>query len=70
MNLEKSFIKSVFLVFGIKSLFKLVVVIVDIYDDDLIWELFVYFMDLNNYLILLIEMWGLCKRFEEVGFGV
>lgn len=60
MNLEKSFIKSVFLVFGIKSLFKLVVVIVDIYDDDLIWELFVYFMDLNNYLILLIEMWGLC----------
>lgn len=64
MNLEKSFIKSVFLVFGIKSLFKLVVVIIDIYDDDLIWELFVglfvYFMDLNNYLILLIEMWGLC----------
>lgn len=60
MNLEKSFIKSVFLVFGIKSLFKLVVVIVDIYDDDLIRELFVYFMDLNNYLILLIEMWGLC----------
>lgn len=60
MNLEKSFIKSVFLVFGIKSLFKLVVVIVDIYDDDLIWELIVYFMDLNNYLILLIEMWGLC----------
>lgn len=60
MNLEKSFIKSVFLVFGIKSLFKLVVVIVDIYDDDLIWELFVYFMDLNNYLILLIETWGLC----------
>lgn len=60
MNLEKSFIKSVFLVFGIKSLFKLVVVIIDIYDDDLIGELFVYFMDLNNYLILLIEMWGLC----------
>lgn len=60
MNLEKSFIKSVFLVFGIKSLFKLVVVIIDIYDDDLIRELFVYFMDLNNYLILLIEMWGLC----------
>lgn len=60
MNLEKSFIKSVFLVFGIKSLFKLVVVIVDIYDDDLIRELFVYFMDLNNYLILLIETWGLC----------
>lgn len=60
MNLEKSFIKSVFLVFGIKSSFKLVVVIIDIYDDDLIWELFVYFMDLNNYLILLIEMWGLC----------
>lgn len=60
MNLEKSFIKSVFLVFGIKSLFKLVVVIIDIYDDDLIGELFVYFMDLNNYLILLIETWGLC----------
>lgn len=60
MNLEKSFIKSVFLVFGIKSSFKLVVVIIDIYDDDLIRELFVYFMDLNNYLILLIEMWGLC----------
>lgn len=60
MNLEKSFIKSVFLVFGIKSSFKLVVVIIDIYDDDLIWELFVYFMDLNNYLILLIETWGLC----------
>lgn len=60
MNLEKSFIKSVFLVFGIKSSFKLVVVIVDIYDDDLIRELFVYFMDLNNYLILLIETWGLC----------
>lgn len=60
MNLEKSFIKSVFLVFGIKSLFKLVVVIIDIYDDDLIRELFVYFMDLNNYLILLIETWGLC----------
>lgn len=60
MNLEKSFIKSVFLVFGIKSSFKLVVVIIDIYDDDLIRELFVYFMDLNNYLILLIETWGLC----------
>lgn len=60
MNLEKSFIKSVFLVFGIKSSFKLVVVIIDIYDNDLIRELFVYFMDLNNYLILLIEMWGLC----------
>lgn len=60
MNLEKSFIKSVFLVFGIKSSFKFVVVIIDIYDDDLIRELFVYFMDLNNYLILLIEMWGLC----------
>lgn len=60
MNLEKSFIKSVFLVFGIKSSFKFVVVIIDIYDDDLIRELFVYFMDLNNYLILLIETWGLC----------
>lgn len=60
MNLEKSFIKSVFLVFGIKSSFKLVVVIIDIYDNDLIRELFVYFMDLNNYLILLIETWGLC----------
>lgn len=60
MNLEKSFIKSVFLVFGIKSSFKLVVVIIDIYDDDLIRELYVYFMDLNNYLILLIETWGLC----------
>lgn len=60
MNLEKSFIKSVFLVFGIKSSFKLVVVIIDINDDDLIRELFVYFMDLNNYLILLIETWGLC----------